>query len=136
MRRTVSAGDGLGMTRMIRFFALSTKMPVGRPEASLTIWPWEAACVSAVTLARRIASEFAQPACPSTRISQTGRSGATASRTLRRREGAARPEALVPVAAGDPGIARQGVDSLLDPPRDLVGPVDAPQVEPFLDRPQ
>ena len=36
---------------------------------------------SFVTLARRIASELAQPAWPSTRLSQTGRSGATASST-------------------------------------------------------
>ena len=33
------------------------------------------------TFARRMASEFAQPAWPSTRVSQTGRSGATASST-------------------------------------------------------
>ncbi len=32
---------------------------------------------------------------------------------------APRPEALVPVPAGDPRVARRGLDPLLDPPRDF-----------------
>ena len=42
------------------------------------IWPSDGAFESLVTLASRIASELAQPAWPSTRLSQTGRLGDTA----------------------------------------------------------
>ena len=54
----------------------------------------------------------------------------------RRREGAAGPEALVPVLADDPGVAGRRVDPRLDPTRDLLEPVDAPQVDLLLLRAQ
>ena len=96
------------------------------------IWPSDGAWESLSTLARRMASELAQPAWPSTRLSQTGRCGADRVEHGRGRERAARPEALVPVPAGDPRVGRGGLDPRLDPPRDFVERRHAAQVELFL----
>ena len=89
-----------------------------------------------MTLARRIASELAQPAWPSTRSSQTGRCGATASSTAAVGNAPPGPEALVPVPAGDPRVAGVGVDPRLDPAGDLVERRDPAQVELFLAGPE
>ena len=59
--------------------APSMKTPVGFPSASRMIWPLGGAFVFLSTLASRSARELAQPACPSTRLSQTGRPGAARS---------------------------------------------------------
>ena len=48
--------------RPTRLIAPSMKTPVGRPSESRRIWPSAGAVDSLPTLARRIASEFAQPA--------------------------------------------------------------------------
>ena len=50
----------------------------------------------------------------------------------RGRERAARPEALVPVPAGDPRVAGRRVDPRLDPPGDLLERRDPAQVDLFL----
>ena len=85
-----------------------------------------------MTLARRIASELAQPAWPSTRLSQTGRCGATASSTAA--VGNALPGQRLwsqfrPVIHESPGV---GLDPRLHPSRDLLQRRHAAQVELFL----
>ena len=61
--------------------APSISTPVGFPAESWRIWPPAGAAVVSSMRARRKASELAHPAWPSTRLSQMGRSGATASST-------------------------------------------------------
>ena len=55
--------------------ALSMNTPVGSPRPSRMISPPGGFGVSRVTPASSIAFLFASPACPSTRLSHTGRSG-------------------------------------------------------------
>ena len=75
-----SKGLGAGTNLPIKFDAASTNMPLGFPAASSMRPPagdFDAAFIPAISRARL----FAQPAWPSTRSSQTGRSLTAASRS-------------------------------------------------------
>ncbi len=66
-------------------------------------------------LPRRSRFEFAQPAWPSTRVSQTGRSGADQCRApLAVGKSPPRPKALVPVLADHPGVAGMSINPGFD----------------------
>ncbi len=77
----ISDREGGGIALVTSPIAPSIRTPVGWPPPSRKLWPSPGGVESRVRPARRIASELAQPAWPSTRRSQTGRLGATASRT-------------------------------------------------------
>ena len=131
-RRFTSSLLRPGTARPTSRMAPSTNTPVGSPLLSRMICPLAGADVSLVTLARRIASELAHPAWPSTRLSQTGRSGATASSTAA--VGNAPPgqrlwSQLRPVIQRSPGVAS---NRSLTRRATSSSDVDAAQVELFL----
>jgi hypothetical protein len=78
--RSRNSGEGAGICLATSSSAASTKMPLGWP-LTCSIRPPVGDCVAALIPAARIAALFAQPAWPSTRPSQTGRSATAASRS-------------------------------------------------------
>ena len=85
--------------------AASTKMPLGARRPAVSIRPPGGARLAASIPASRIAALFAQPAWPSTRSSQTGRSRDHGVEIGGGREAAEAPALLVPAAADDPARA-------------------------------
>ena len=77
--RSSRFSSSLGMTRVISAIALSTNTPVGLPAASRMISPPSGALESRVMPAAFRAAVLAQPAWPSTRVNQAGRSPVTSS---------------------------------------------------------
>ena len=75
----VSSSVAGGTSRVTRSAALSLRMPVGSPAASLTMAPPSGAGVSRVMPAIFSATVFASPMWPSSRCTKTGLSGVTAS---------------------------------------------------------
>jgi hypothetical protein len=125
-------GSGAGTVRSTSAIAASTKTPLGaalaaRPARSMR--PPSGARVAAVIPASRIATLLAQPAWPSTRSSQIGRSPTIESRSAAGREPAEAPAFLVPAAADDP--ARRGIGGgiLADPAERLLEAVGVGEVE-------
>jgi hypothetical protein len=102
-----SRGSGGGTAFCTRSEAASMKIPEGcRP--AISIRPPGGDLLAAVTPASFIAMLFAQPAWPSTRSSQTGRPGTTASRSAAVGKRPRAPFFLVPAAADDPARRRIG----------------------------